>query len=278
MLPVAPRVAAAQRVASTSAKHLPPTAATATRGKATPAAGTHAPASTSSAAAPVSRVSLLLASAVAALTLTLVVGENGRILKLDSPEVARRKAYHERMNLDALTKRKEVARQQQQQESRDEPDAPDSSDDAGSSGSKVPGGAAASGAMDELSEEADQQSAFDPETNTINWDCPCLGGMAHGPCGEEFKKAFSCFVFSEQEPKGIDCVENFKGMQDCFRQHPEHYKEELEDFDEADAAGDAEAPAPARAAAGVDGGSGSEGDNDDGLRELRAEMQKEQGQ
>ena len=24
----------------------------------------------------------------------------------------------------------------------------------------------------------------------INWDCPCLGGMAHGPCGEEFKAAF----------------------------------------------------------------------------------------
>lgn len=27
----------------------------------------------------------------------------------------------------------------------------------------------------------------------INWDCPCLGGMAHGSCGQEFKDAFSCF-------------------------------------------------------------------------------------
>ena len=29
----------------------------------------------------------------------------------------------------------------------------------------------------------------------INWDCPCLGGMATGPCGQEFKDAFSCFHY-----------------------------------------------------------------------------------
>ena len=29
----------------------------------------------------------------------------------------------------------------------------------------------------------------------INWDCPCLGGMPQGPCGQEFKDAFSCFHF-----------------------------------------------------------------------------------
>ena len=65
--------------------------------------------------------------------------------------------------------------------------------------------------------------AFNPVTGEINWDCPCLGGMAHGPCGMQFREAFSCFVFSEQEPKGIDCVEKFKAMQDCFREHPEVY-------------------------------------------------------
>ncbi|CAO1621771.1 unnamed protein product [Parajaminaea phylloscopi] len=74
----------------------------------------------------------------------------------------------------------------------------------------------------------DQQSAYDPSTGQINWDCPCLGGMAHGPCGNEFKEAFSCFVYSEGEPKGIECVDRFKLMQDCFRRHPEVYKEELE--------------------------------------------------
>lgn len=77
-------------------------------------------------------------------------------------------------------------------------------------------------------------TAFNPDTGEINWDCPCLGGMAHGPCGMQFREAFSCFVFSEQEPKGIDCVEKFKAMQDCFREHPDVYAEELDDDDDPD--------------------------------------------
>jgi intermembrane space import and assembly protein 40 len=64
--------------------------------------------------------------------------------------------------------------------------------------------------MEGLQGEADQQGAFNPETGEINWDCPCLGGMATGPCGEEFKAAFSCFVYSKEEPKGVDCIEKFK--------------------------------------------------------------------
>ena len=64
--------------------------------------------------------------------------------------------------------------------------------------------------MGGLEEEADQQGAFNPETGEINWDCPCLGGMADGPCGPEFKEAFSCFVFSKEEPKGMDCIDRFK--------------------------------------------------------------------
>ena len=54
--------------------------------------------------------------------------------------------------------------------------------------------------------------------------------MADGPCGEQFKAAFSCFVYSEAEPKGMDCVEKFKGMQDCFREHPEIYGEGMSSF------------------------------------------------
>lgn len=75
--------------------------------------------------------------------------------------------------------------------------------------------------------EEESQGAYNPETGEINWDCPCLGGMADGPCGEEFKAAFSCFVYSEAEPKGADCIEKFSAMQNCFRQHPEVYAEEL---------------------------------------------------
>lgn len=74
-----------------------------------------------------------------------------------------------------------------------------------------------------LEEEAGQQGAFNEETGEINWDCPCLGGMAYGPCGEEFREAFSCFVFSKEEPKGVDCIEKFKGMQTCFQKYPEIY-------------------------------------------------------
>lgn len=64
--------------------------------------------------------------------------------------------------------------------------------------------------LEGLEEEAGQQGAFNEETGEINWDCPCLGGMAHGPCGEEFKQAFSCFVYSKEEPKGVECIEKFK--------------------------------------------------------------------
>lgn len=66
--------------------------------------------------------------------------------------------------------------------------------------------------MQEKQEEASQQEAFNEETGEINWDCPCLGGMAHGPCGEDFKAAFSCFVYSKEEPKGSECLDKFKSM------------------------------------------------------------------
>ena len=69
------------------------------------------------------------------------------------------------------------------------------------------------GSVQDLEEEAYQQGAFNPETGEINWDCPCLGGMAHGPCGEEFKAAFSCFVYSKEEPKGMECIDKFKYVQ-----------------------------------------------------------------
>lgn len=136
-------------------------------------------------------------------------------------------------------------------------------------------------------EESSQESAFDPETNTINWDCPCLGGMAHGPCGEDFKKAFSCFVFSDQEPKGIDCVENFKAMQDCFRRYPEHYKEELEDYEDGEDTdthveavgkndGSENRDMSQASASGAEASHiATEDEVDEGLRELQSEIRKE---
>lgn len=118
----------------------------------------------------------------------------------------------------------------------------DASANDGAADDVAPVTASLASTLDEAESEAasgEVESAFDERTGEINWDCPCLGGMADGPCGEEFKHAFSCFVFSEAEPKGIDCVGKFKLMQDCFRRHPEVYADEIA-ADEA-AAADAQA-------------------------------------
>lgn len=81
-------------------------------------------------------------------------------------------------------------------------------------------------------EASKTEEAFNEETGEINWDCPCLGPMTQPPCGDTFKAAFSCFVYSKEEPKGADCVDLFRSMQDCFREHPEIYGAELEDEDQ----------------------------------------------
>ncbi|XP_026204392.1 coiled-coil-helix-coiled-coil-helix domain containing 4b [Anabas testudineus] len=62
----------------------------------------------------------------------------------------------------------------------------------------------------------------------INWNCPCLGGMASGPCGSDFKDAFSCFHYSKEEVKGADCLEQFRAMQECMQRYPELYPQEDE--------------------------------------------------
>jgi mitochondrial intermembrane space import and assembly protein 40 len=122
----------------------------------------------------------------------------------------------------------------------------------------APDVASAPAGPEALEEEAGQQGAFNEETGEINWDCPCLGGMAHGPCGEQFRAAFSCFVFSKEEPKGVDCIEHFKTMQNCFRDHPDVYGSELEEEEveagiaaeqEGSSVGDA-VPVPANASVG----------------------------
>lgn len=90
-----------------------------------------------------------------------------------------------------------------------EPETSEHSSDAAVSPAEAAAGLQP-GSPEALEEEAGQQGAFNPETGEINWDCPCLGGMAHGPCGEEFKAAFSCFVYSNEEPKGMDCIDKFQ--------------------------------------------------------------------
>lgn len=67
----------------------------------------------------------------------------------------------------------------------------------------------------------------------INWNCPCLGGMATGPCGVEFREAFSCFHYSTADPKGSDCYDAFQTMQACMSEYPALYgNKELDDLEE----------------------------------------------
>jgi mitochondrial intermembrane space import and assembly protein 40 len=73
------------------------------------------------------------------------------------------------------------------------------------------------------SEEKSPNSAIDPETGAINWDCPCLARAVEPPCGEYFKAAFACFVASQTEPKGEDCLDHFVRMNSCYLAHPEIY-------------------------------------------------------
>ncbi|XP_073950843.1 mitochondrial intermembrane space import and assembly protein 40 [Choristoneura fumiferana] len=82
---------------------------------------------------------------------------------------------------------------------------------------------------------------------SINWGCPCLGGMATGPCAQPFRDAFSCFHYSEADPKGSDCYDKFSDMQTCMAQYPDLYgKDDDDDGDGGPAPpGKGDPPAPA---------------------------------
>lgn len=52
--------------------------------------------------------------------------------------------------------------------------------------------------------------------------------MASGPCGTDFKDAFSCFHYSTEELKGSECLEQFRAMQECMQRYPDLYPQEDE--------------------------------------------------
>lgn len=79
----------------------------------------------------------------------------------------------------------------------------------------------------------------------INWNCPCLGGMASGPCGSQFKDAFSCFHNSKEELKGSECIDDFRDMQECMQRYPELYPQD----EDKEASSQAEPADPAEGSA-----------------------------
>lgn len=92
---------------------------------------------------------------------------------------------------------------------------------------------------DDPNDPYDEQGLILPNGD-INWNCPCLGGMASGPCGSQFKEAFSCFHYSKEEVKGSECIDHFRNMQECMQRYPELYPQE-EDKDESAAPSDSAA-------------------------------------
>ncbi|XP_045466772.1 mitochondrial intermembrane space import and assembly protein 40 [Harmonia axyridis] len=80
--------------------------------------------------------------------------------------------------------------------------------------------------------EPEPQPGLILPSGDINWNCPCLGGMATGPCGFEFRNAFSCFHYSEADPKGSDCYEKFKTMQNCMQKYPTLYNKDIAEDDD----------------------------------------------
>lgn len=65
----------------------------------------------------------------------------------------------------------------------------------------------------------------------INWDCPCLKSALEPPCGLFFREAFECFIKSKASPKGSDCIKYFQTLQDCYRNHPDMYNIDNNEYD-----------------------------------------------
>lgn len=66
--------------------------------------------------------------------------------------------------------------------------------------------------------------------------------MASGPCGSQFKEAFSCFHYSKEEVKGSECIDQFRNMQECMQRFPELYPQEEDKEQDNGAAAAAAAP------------------------------------
>ncbi|KAJ4972566.1 hypothetical protein NE237_005740 [Protea cynaroides] len=62
-------------------------------------------------------------------------------------------------------------------------------------------------------------------------ECPCVDGLRKGPCGDQFSKAFVCFLKSTAEEKGSDCVHPFVALQNCIKANPDAFPKDVLDED-----------------------------------------------
>ncbi|XP_035234002.1 mitochondrial intermembrane space import and assembly protein 40-B-like [Stegodyphus dumicola] len=57
--------------------------------------------------------------------------------------------------------------------------------------------------------------------------------MAVGPCSVEFRESLTCFHNSTADPKGSDCLEQFREMNECMARYPALYKKTDEEEERA---------------------------------------------
>ncbi|PXF41260.1 Mitochondrial intermembrane space import and assembly protein 40 [Gracilariopsis chorda] len=89
---------------------------------------------------------------------------------------------------------------------------------------------------DETAQQLDSDSAEERQLSKEELieealNCPCIASMKEGSCGDSFIDAYKCFLQSETEPKGMDCMEQFQTMQSCLAEHPEEYNLDDDDDD-----------------------------------------------
>lgn len=65
---------------------------------------------------------------------------------------------------------------------------------------------------------------------TPNFECPCLGNMPHGPCGQLFRKSFSCWAKYKDAPEDdprfyYECQPKFVEWGKCAEQYKKVYND-----------------------------------------------------
>lgn len=93
--------------------------------------------------------------------------------------------------------------------------------------------------MDALIAEATAMGGDESESLDVKaqkaLECPCVAELRDGPCGEAFTEAFVCFIKSQAEEKGSDCVSPFIALQKCIQENKDAFaKYDLDDNDTED--------------------------------------------
>lgn len=93
--------------------------------------------------------------------------------------------------------------------------------------------------MDALIAEATAMGGDESESLDVKaqkaLECPCVAELRDGPCGEAFTEAFLCFIKSQAEEKGSDCVSPFIALQKCIQENKDAFaKYDLDDNDTED--------------------------------------------